>query len=149
MVHTLTGVTETLRGRQGRRVPGMRLGWGDRVGTVCADSFRHVIYNTLWMSNRLIKYILYKYTPHCTRRPLAQPLCLPPTHAKVPGGARRWHPHSRLHWSLVARSYIASIKLRVGGVRPIASTGVSPSPLRGKRSKWTDGREWRRLHLLM
>lgn len=33
---------------------------------VCADSFRHMIYNTLWTSNRLIKYILYKYISYCT-----------------------------------------------------------------------------------
>nr|KAF6285948.1 hypothetical protein mMyoMyo1_009507 [Myotis myotis] len=37
---------------------------------VYADSFRHMIYNTLWTSNRLIKYILYKYISYCTRRPL-------------------------------------------------------------------------------
>lgn len=42
--------------------------------TVYADSFRHVIYNTLRTSNRLIKYILYKYISYCTRCPLVQPL---------------------------------------------------------------------------
>lgn len=41
---------------------------------VYADSFRHVIYNTLWTSNRLIKYILYKYNGYCTHRLLVQPL---------------------------------------------------------------------------
>lgn len=41
--------------------------------SVYVDSFRHVIYNTLWTSNRLIKYILYKYISYCTCCPPTQP----------------------------------------------------------------------------
>lgn len=52
---------------------------------VYVDSFRHVIYNTLWTSNRLIKYILYKYISYCTHCPLVQPLdSVPQTQAQVP-----------------------------------------------------------------
>lgn len=49
-------------------------GGGGKGAMVYADSFRHMIYNTLWTSNRLIKYILYKYISYCTRRPLRQSL---------------------------------------------------------------------------
>lgn len=51
----------------------------------CGDSCRHVIYNTLWTSNRLIKYILYKYISYCTCRSV-QPLAV-----TVPLGRRHAH----------------------------------------------------------
>ena len=60
-------------------------GRGQAGCMVYVDSFRHVTYNTLWTSNRLIKYILYKYISYCTRCPLVQPLdSVPHTQAQVP-----------------------------------------------------------------
>lgn len=53
---------------------GAKVGRARKGATVYADSFRHVIYNTLRTSNRLIKYILYKYISYCTHCPLVQPL---------------------------------------------------------------------------
>lgn len=89
---------------------------------VCVDSFRHMIYNTLWTSNRLIKYILYKYISYCTCHPLyshcdtmaqtrrrgtAVPGLLPLTpqhcHHLHTGGVREdgWGPCSLRLWKVV------------------------------------------------
>lgn len=71
------GSTDPLSGKtdvgRSRSTCGQRRGQGGEARVGYVDSFRHVIYNTLWTSNRLIKYILYKYISNCTRRPLVQP----------------------------------------------------------------------------
>lgn len=96
---------------RGRRCPRGRPGQ-QREGrharaVVCVDSFRHVIYNTLWTSNRLIKYIYINISPtvhaallrsHRTSRPSSGgdvTLVLLPTHpepAQEQGscGAQLW-----------------------------------------------------------
>ena len=88
--HKLTHcVLNTFQGRQmwggpSARVDSGKEGQGKERSMVYVDSFRHVIYNTLWTSNRLIKYILYKYIFYCTRRPLVQPLdSMPQTQVQV------------------------------------------------------------------
>lgn len=90
LTHKLTHfVLNTFQGRQmlGRSrstCDSGKEGQGKEGHMVYVDSFRHMIYNTLWMSNRLIKYILYKYISYCTRCPLVQPLdSMPHTQAKL------------------------------------------------------------------
>lgn len=73
-------VSNTFQGRQMLHTSHSTCGQWQRRGRarkgamVYVDSFRHMIYNTLWTSNRLIKYILYKYISYCTCRPLVHPL---------------------------------------------------------------------------
>lgn len=90
-IHKLTHfVSNTFQGRQmlhtSRSTCGQwqRGGRARRGAMVYVDSFRHVIYNTLWTSNRLIKYILYKYISYCTCRPLCTHCnSMPQTQTKV------------------------------------------------------------------
>lgn len=91
-------------------VDGTKVGRVRKGATVYADSCRHVIYNTLRTSNRLIKYILYKYISYCTRCPLVQPLWPHASHSSraVPG--RNIMPALR-------PPYVPHLSLHTGGLR--------------------------------
>lgn len=71
---TRFGDDDAVQVQSAAHADGAEAGRAGEGATVYADSFRHVIYNTLRTSNRLIKYILYKYISYCTRCPLVQPL---------------------------------------------------------------------------
>lgn len=89
---------------------GTKVGRVRKGATVYADSCRHMIYNTLRTSNRLIKYILYKYISYCTRCPLVQPLWPHASHSSraVPG--RNIMPALR-------PPYVPHLSLHTGGLR--------------------------------
>lgn len=127
---------------------GAEAGRAGKGATVYADSFRHVIYNTLRTSNRLIKYILYKYISYCTRCPLVQPL-----RPRSPLKPRRARQKRRLHSSHLAfhtcHSTLAGWGRMARNLLPLSSnygkTDESPkynskptSPTVGVRSKQTE-----------